>query len=448
MHQAALFSNILRSKWLLDPLFVMSQGPVIAGLVNRQSVVGEPTSLDNSQESKEWRAVAEAYAIKPGAGAVGQYSLKYRTDDIQPGSTAVINLEGALMKVDDCGSAGMASIGSYIKKADLHPNIDRIIIRVDSPGGTVDGTKALADIVKGTATEIITLVDGQMCSAALWIGSSSDEIWATTEMDEIGSVGVLLSFMDAQPYYEKLGVKFHTVTASTSPEKVKWFEELKAGNYDNYKKEVLDPLDALFMATVRENCPNVQDEHLTGKVFFAKDLMGIMVDKIGTLDDILSTGSAHPQKTKEGASEATTPNLNTKSMKKYAMLAGLMASAGLTNLEVDADGAITLNEEQLTDVNKALESYQDAEEIQAIVSEHETAIGALETERDSALKAQGTAEDDLATANAEIVTLKENASVPPAGAFGGEGKGGSKKSATENAKERIAAFRSGARACE
>ena len=84
-----------------------------------------------------------------------------------------------------------------------------------------------------------------------------------------------------------MGVKFHTITASTSPEKVKMWEDLRAGKYENYIKEILDPLDQKFMNTIRENCPNVEDKHLSGKTFFARDVMGVFVDSIGTLEDAI-----------------------------------------------------------------------------------------------------------------------------------------------------------------
>src|SRR5665811_396008 len=119
-------------------------------------------------------------------------------------SVAVISLDGALMKADQyCGASGMASIGETIKQADNHHNIKGIVLHVDSPGGTVDGTEALSSIIKNTSKPILTFVDGLMASAALWIGSSSDETMASTDTDEIGSVGVLMSFMDIQGYYEK-----------------------------------------------------------------------------------------------------------------------------------------------------------------------------------------------------------------------------------------------------
>jgi len=387
MSNVALLSQVYRGKWFINPAFAISQGPVLAALMNGQTVM-EPFS-DRTEED----ACNYAYAIKPGAANVGPYSLKYRSDDIPPNSIAIIRLQGALMKNDYCGDPGMQTIGNYIKQADKHENITKIILHVDSPGGTVDGTEDLANIIKGIETPIEALVDGMACSAGIWISSACDKLWAMNDFAEVGSVGVLLSFADVQPYYEKMGVKFHTITASTSPDKRKQFNELLAGNYENYIKEVLNPLDERFMETIRQNRPGVKEEHLSGKVFFAKDVIGSFVDGIKTLDQLINesiSGSV------SGAASAIN-NQNYKSMEELTALAAVFATAEL-ELEVDADGGLYLNTEQLEAFNATLEQSDSV---------------TLATERDSALAAQQTAESELATANERITALEQELEKKP-----------------------------------
>ncbi len=380
MNNFLLASSILRGKWYVEPLFALSQGSLLQGLLENKLALEPPT-----YESKELEACATAYAVQANS-TVNSYSLRYRAHEIPEDSTAIINLKGALMKYDTLCSEGTASIGKYIKQADSHQNISKIILVIDSPGGTVDGTEALANIIKATETPIHALVDGMMCSAALWIGSACDKIYSTNAMNEIGSVGVLLSFQDTKPMWEANGVKFHTITADTSPDKVKWFEELCTGNYETYRKEVLNPLDELFMQTVQENRPNAEDKHLTGKVFFAKDVMGVFVDEIATLDELLEQSDTNDH-------EGTNIHSNNNSMENLPLLAALFATANLADISPDADGDVTLNAEQMEAINTALESYQGD-------------TSAIEAERDAALTAQQEAEGNLATANIRIAELE------------------------------------------
>ena len=75
------------------------------------------------------------------------------------------------------------------------------------------------------------------CSAGLWLASATDKIIASTENDEIGSVGVQFSFADLQPMWEKEGIKFHTVTAKQSQDKNKAFFDMLKGDYKAIKEE-------------------------------------------------------------------------------------------------------------------------------------------------------------------------------------------------------------------
>lgn len=275
MHSQHLIAQILHGKWFIEPRFADSMAPVISNLLNGYTAVEE-------EIDKEL-----AFAVHPGATArAAKFSYWDGFDRAPAGSIAIIKLKGVLLKDDQyCGPIGTARVGEIIKAAAAHENIGGIVLHVDSPGGTVDGTEVLGNIIKAVEKPIVTFVDGLMASAAIWTGSFGDEIIASTDTDEIGSVGVMLSFADIQPYWESLGVKFHNINASTSPDKNKVWEELREGKYENFIKNVLDPLDKKFMNTIRENLPNVEDKHLTGKMFFARDLIGIIVDSIGSLDD-------------------------------------------------------------------------------------------------------------------------------------------------------------------
>ncbi|MBK7692126.1 MAG: hypothetical protein IPJ31_13815 [Bacteroidetes bacterium] len=127
-----LARNIFSKPWLIAPSYVESILPFVASMIEHQTEL--PANL--IQESK-------AFAI---AGATTPLAIRSNTslENAPKGSIAVIDIQGALMKNDQyCGPAGMESIGAWIKAADNNQNIDGIILKVDSPGGTVDGTEEL-----------------------------------------------------------------------------------------------------------------------------------------------------------------------------------------------------------------------------------------------------------------------------------------------------------------
>ena len=418
MHPVRLISEVYRNKWFIEPLYAMQQGSVIAAFLNGNLAVSEPAADEDENKLKCF-----AIDAKTPTARFGYYSGWERAPY---GSVAVISVEGPLTKEDQfCGPDGMATIGRIIQQADEHPNIKAIVLRVDSPGGTVDGTETLGNIIKAVEKPIVTFVDGLMASAALWVGSASDEVWASTDTDMVGSVGVLMSFADLQPYWEKQGVVFHTVVASTSPDKVKMWEDLRAGNYETYIKEQLDPLDEKFMSTMRTNRPGVEDRHLTGKVFFARDVMGVFVDAIGTMEQAIERASELADEKEAANNNNNKNNNNTRSMKQFTRLNTVL---GVESLE-SVDESVSLNADQLEMVDTAFgvaetvtaERDTALEQVTTLTTERDSAqeqVTDLTIMHDAAVAAKTTAEEQVTSLTAErdaaIAAIAEFDAIDPA----------------------------------
>ncbi len=379
-----LISALLQGKWAIDPKFAMQSLGMVADILSNNIILeSEEDDLKQSIVIRGKKANAYSY---------------WNWDNAPEGSVGLIPLMGTLTKNDQwCGPVGMASIGERIKEVERRSNIIGSVLHADTPGGTVDGTETCASIIKGTKKPILGFVDGLCCSGGLWNISGCNEIMASTEMDEIGSVGVLLSFADFQPFYEKEGVKFHTIVSNLSPDKVKMWEDIRNGKYDDYRKEVLDPLAERFQQTIRENLPNVKDEHLTGKVFFAKDLLGTIVNSIGTIEDAID-------RVAELADERKGNNLNsnTQTNMKTKQFKFVNSTLSVDNLE-SVEGSVSLNEDQLEMLNTGLEPNAEAAE------ELKTVKGDLDAAKDE-LK---TSTERVTELEAEVETLKESAGADP-----------------------------------
>jgi len=86
--------------------------------------------------------------------------------------------------------------------------VQAVFLDMDSPGGTVNGTPELAALVADVSKAKYTyaFTDGQMCSAAYWIASQSDAVFATPSA-RVGSIGVLLPMLDESKAFEQAGIK-------------------------------------------------------------------------------------------------------------------------------------------------------------------------------------------------------------------------------------------------
>lgn len=213
--------------------------------------------------------------------------------DQQDGLVAVISISGPIMRDDFCGDAGMLTMAKWYADIENTPGIVGIVEDMNSPGGNGQAMLALTTQKERMRKPIISLVrHGMACSAAQGITAASDLTFASTELDEFGSIGTYVKIADWDAAYAKRNdIKVHTIKATRSVQKNADVESaLKADpadpkdNYDALRKNYIDPFNEAFIALVQRNRPGVKDENgvLEGRVFMAKEAL-----KYGLID---STG--------------------------------------------------------------------------------------------------------------------------------------------------------------
>jgi len=399
-----LISSILKGAWAIRRDFAEAYSPFLFQLIN-----GMDTQFENVQQGLMPKVV------NPVTGTHFEYDEEAdEYTGATEGSVIIIPVKGTLMKNDqECGPVGTETLRRHLKQAANNPNIIAAVLHTDSPGGTVDGTMQFGEEInafKAKGKPVVDFIDGLEASAALWIGSHADYRFASTELDEIGSIGVMMSFWDIIPYYEKEGLKYHEVVSNLSEDKTKMFNDLRAGKYEEYKKEVLDPIAEEFHKTISNNMPKVTKDMMTGKVYMARDVMGVMVDEIGTLDDAIKKAASMAKENKK-----SNPNKkSSKNMEKFKHVAALLV---LSAIELDADNMASLTSEQLEAIDaaladrntqaSALETAQNdlsarATELENLTAAHAEEINSLNAEHESA----------IAEKDAQIKALEEGAGVP------------------------------------
>lgn len=330
----ALIKSILSEAWAIDEQSIEMMMPMIDGLFNPNM------------------------AFEPGNPILPEALVNSSNSSGSSKNVSVITISGSLTKDDQyCGPAGMATIGNWIRKADASENVDSIVLRIDSPGGTVAGTEELGNIIKNTKKPIVAFIEDLGCSAAYWLACNADEIIANNTTAVVGSIGVLMSFADVQPMWEAKGVKFHMVTAPQSEEKTSMFDKLRAGDYAQYKNEVLKPLAEKFIGIVKANRSGLDEKkYCTGRTFFAKDVVGDLIDSIGSLDQAIQTAANLSAQSSSGT-QATKPQKTFFFTMKYPKLA---KAAGVESFEA-IDDTIDLTAEMAEAVETALTAAETAE---------------------------------------------------------------------------------------
>ena len=89
-----------------------------------------------------------------------------------------------------------------------NPNVQRIVLDIDSPGGTVAGTpEAAAQIAAANKVKRVDAWTGNlMCSAAYYLAAGCRGVYAAPSAT-VGSIGVYLPVVDRSEMYKAMGVK-------------------------------------------------------------------------------------------------------------------------------------------------------------------------------------------------------------------------------------------------
>jgi len=90
-----------------------------------------------------------------------------------------------------------------------------LLIRIDSPGGTVVGGESLYDAVRrvGERKPVVALMNGTAASAAYMVALASDRIYARRGT-VTGSIGVMLQAPELTGLLEKLGVSVESIKSA------------------------------------------------------------------------------------------------------------------------------------------------------------------------------------------------------------------------------------------
>lgn len=209
-------------------------------------------------------------------------------------TVARINVVGPLMKsAGSFGGTSTVQLRRDIRQAAADPQFSGIMLAIDSPGGTVAGTMELGDEVRAARRQkpVHAFVDGMAASAAYWVASQADAVWARNAMAHVGSIGTYYSVVDSSQAAEREGVKVHLFTTGplkgigapgvpVTDDQVahlrEWVDELQAHFDDAVRKG--RGLSAAELAAVR-----------SGEVFPATRALGKrLIDGIKTEDQVVN----------------------------------------------------------------------------------------------------------------------------------------------------------------
>ncbi len=269
-----------------------------------ESIINDP---------KMWARMDEAAGSEAATAAIfaGRSSddRPYRVQD----GVAVIPIVGPLSKRMSfftwlLGGHTFAQIAAMIAEAGEDPDVEAIVLDVDSPGGTVSGTDGLTEAISAAnaAKPVVAYANGCMCSAAYWVSSAAAMIVAErTAM--VGSIGVIMVHADYSRADDRAGVKFTVLTAGKYKAVGNDYNPMSDEDRAVLQAE-LDKIYGIFVGTVASQrgteAARVKSEMADGRVFIGDDALAAgLVDGIGNLQSAIDAARDLAERVSEGTLE-------------------------------------------------------------------------------------------------------------------------------------------------
>jgi protease IV len=298
---------------------------------------------------------------------------------------ALISIIGPVTKYGDLCTMGMQEYGSLIQRANASPSIDGIVLIMDTPGGTVDGTPELGMIIAQSQKPIGVFGDSMVASAGMWLASQSDVIVGNkNNPTRFGSIGTLMVMENWQNVIDAgFAPKMEIIRAPQSTDKARlnsiepMTDEIRAG--------LLSELRAItnqFISIVKtgrgEKLQSDAEGLFTGQMFDVYQAKQIgLIDHIGTLQTTINKVVELAKAQSKTTSQSQINNNENHTMDLLAFLG--LSKEQKAKLSAEDQSKLDTLEANVTATEKK-NSELEAEKVSLTktVSDNESKIAALE----------------------------------------------------------------------
>lgn len=270
-----------------------------------------PHTLETIQALCMARAGGERVDIPALEAKMGRPLANERMPLAIVDGVAVLALDGVLAKrmnlmVQVSGGTSTEIAAQDLQRALDSPQVHSIVLGIESSGGTVDGTMALAGAVRAGRVRkpVVTVASGVMASAAYWIGAAAGpgHVFIADATTQVGSIGVVARHVDISGAEAQRGVKTTEITAGRFKRNASTYQPLDATGRATIQEQV-DYVYSLFVEDVARDrgvsTARVLERMADGRMFTGQQAITAgLVDGFLTVEQALARLSrAHATKT-------------------------------------------------------------------------------------------------------------------------------------------------------
>ncbi len=278
-----------------DSAILGSDQAVEAGLIDAQRYDDEvvdiikqrldydlDSDLRTISVSRYARVPASEAGIQPASD--GEVAVVYAQGQIIPGSSDEI------FPSSNPAFIGSDTFAEAMETARSSSRVNAVVVRVNSPGGSVSASEAMWREVQLTAAEkpVIVSMGDVAASGGYYIATAADSIVADPQTIT-GSIGVFGVFFDAGGLFEnKLGITFDAVRTSPYADIFSGVRPLSEAERRLLESNVDQTYDHFLQRVAEGRNMSVEDVNAIaqGRVWSGQDALDVgLVDTLGTLED-------------------------------------------------------------------------------------------------------------------------------------------------------------------
>jgi len=214
------------------------------------------------------------------------------------GKVLLLDLSGVISSQDKDGFIPqpnlLATFKEELTKASKDEKIKAVVVRINSPGGTVNASDILYHELKTfKANKKIPVIVSMMdvaASGGYYLAMASDAILVHPST-VTGSIGVIMLTVNAKGLLEKVGAEASAITSGPRKDMGSPFRTMTADEKVIFQS-VIDSFYDRFLAVVKEGRPNLSADQIKkladGRIYSGDQAKAAgLVDEVGYLDDAI-----------------------------------------------------------------------------------------------------------------------------------------------------------------
>ena len=266
--------------------------------------------LEQANPWSRWFAragwIVAGIAVLSAIGSAGAFSKYFQRDSrvvekwhslskLAVDKVAIVSVTGAIL-------GGDGFVRAQLDQAEEDEAVKAIVLRVDSPGGTVSGSDEihhrLAKLVEKRDIPVVVSMGGIAASGGYYVAMANrgkDDVIFAEPATLTGSIGVIIPHFDVSQALRKYDIRDDSIASGPLKEMLSVSKDRTPELAEKERKliqELVDDMFRRFKEIVKAGRPKLDnaavDRVATGQIFTARQALEAgLVDRIGFLEDAI-----------------------------------------------------------------------------------------------------------------------------------------------------------------